>query len=180
MGLSRSEQMARIRAKHTRPELRLRSALWSAGLRYRLHARTPVGRPDVVFPRRRVAVFVDGCFWHGCPDHYCPPRSRLEFWSDKLRSNVERDRRQTAELERQGWLVVRMWECQVNQRLEDVVGFVEHAVKQGVTPPPPGWRVVQVDYADPESPQLESRRLETLAAEPAVKYDARPRSTKKG
>ena len=67
MRLSRSEQMARICGAHTRPEVLLRAALWGHGLRYRLHAKTPVGRPDILFPGSKVAVFIDGCFWHGCP-----------------------------------------------------------------------------------------------------------------
>lgn len=87
------------RSQHTRPEVLLRQALWRAGLRYRLHTRTPVGRPDIVFPRQKVAIFIDGCFWHGCPEHYVRPRSRPEFWAAKLLTNFERDHRQTRELE---------------------------------------------------------------------------------
>ncbi|HYO69174.1 MAG TPA: very short patch repair endonuclease, partial [Archangium sp.] len=87
MGLTRSEQMSRIRGKDTSPERLLRSALWRAGLRFRLQSRTPYGRPDVVFSKARVAVFIDGCFWHGCPDHYVRPRTRNDFWSSKLLEN---------------------------------------------------------------------------------------------
>ena len=105
----RSRMMSRIRGRNTRPERRLRQALWAAGLRYRKHAKTPVGRPDLVFVGPRVAVFVDGCFWHGCPRHYVRPRSRTDFWSRKLRENVDRDRRQTLELHVRGWTVVRIW-----------------------------------------------------------------------
>src|SRR5215211_8176900 len=106
--------MARVKGKNTSPERILRSALWRNGLRYRLDYKVPAGRPDIVFPGPKVAVFVDGCFWHGCPAHYSRPRSQQEFWSEKLAANVERDRRQTLELESRGWRVVRVWEHEIS------------------------------------------------------------------
>src|SRR5262245_51945914 len=105
--------MARIRPRDTSPERLLRKHLWNAGLRYRLHVPTPAGRPDIVFVSRRVAVFVDGCFFHGCPDHYVRPRSSCAFWAEKLAANVRRDIDQTRELERLGWRVCRIWEHEV-------------------------------------------------------------------
>lgn len=122
MGLSRSDQMARIRGKDTTPEMRLRRALFAQGMRYRIDFKTPHGRADVVFTRRRIAIFVDGCFWHGCPEHYVRPRSRTEFWSGKLRGNVARDQRQTRALEASGWRVLRLWEHEV---FEDLAGAVD-------------------------------------------------------
>jgi DNA mismatch endonuclease (patch repair protein) len=119
MSLTRSQQMSRIRSRDTKPELILRRILWSRGLRYRLHAKTPFGRPDLVFARKKVAVFVDGCFWHGCPDHYAPPRSQSRFWAEKLRQNVARDRLQTRQLEAHGWRVVRLWEHEIADQLAD-------------------------------------------------------------
>ena len=113
MGMTRSENMARIHSSDTRPEVILRHALWRAGLRYRLNAKTPSGRADLVFRRGQLAVFVDGCFWHGCPDHYVRPRNREHFWAKKLRENVARDRRQTVTLEALGWRVYRIWEHDV-------------------------------------------------------------------
>src|SRR5215475_6215393 len=98
MVLTRSEQMARIRGAHTSPEVELRSLLWRSGLRYRLHVKALPGRPDLVLSRSRVAVFVDGCFWHGCPDHYVRPRSRTRFWAEKLSQNVQRDCQQHCQL----------------------------------------------------------------------------------
>jgi DNA mismatch endonuclease, patch repair protein len=134
MGLTRSEQMARIRGTNTSPELTLRRALWARGLRYRLHARTPAGKPDVVFSASRVAVFIDGCFWHGCPLHYARPRSREDFWSAKLVENVERDARQAGLLESAGWRVVRLWEHEVITELGHAVDRVEEAVRGGGCP----------------------------------------------
>ena len=144
MSLTRSQQMSRIRGKHTTPEKLLRSALWAAGMRYRLHARTPFGRPDIVFPRRKLAIFVDGCFWHGCPDHYVRPRSREEFWIGKLRQNIERDRRQTSALEAAGWRVLRVWEHDVVHSAASIIPIVKAALCSPSWTPPSSQRVVDV------------------------------------
>lgn len=122
--LSRSAQMSRIKGKDTTPEISLRRALWANGLRYRIREGAPVGRPDVVFPARRVAVFVDGCFWHGCPLHYPCPRSNEEFWSNKLVSNVRRDAHQSKDLADAGWSVIRIWEHEVIEDLDNVVARI--------------------------------------------------------
>lgn len=131
MTLSRSQQMSRIRGRNTRPEKVLRSALWSRGLRYRLHHPLPAGKPDLVFPGARLAVFVDGCFWHGCPIHYVRPRTRTAFWSRKLRENVDRDIRQTALLEQAAWSVLRVWEHRVFTELDEVVAGISRALVDG-------------------------------------------------
>ena len=102
---------------NTAPEVLLRSALHAAGARFRLHPPLAKGcTPDLVLPRHRVAVFVDGCFWHGCPEHgrktpWTGPNAAL--WAAKMARNRERDRRSTALAEEQGWTVVRLWECAV-------------------------------------------------------------------
>ena len=106
--LSKSEQMARVRSRNTATEMAFRKLLWARGLRYRLYAPLP-GTPDLVFRRARVAVFIDGCFWHGCPRHYRKPAANAEFWQSKLQRNVERDRRVNRKLRTQGWRVVRVW-----------------------------------------------------------------------
>jgi DNA mismatch endonuclease, patch repair protein len=101
------------RKRDTRPELALRSELHRRGLRYRIDAKPLVGlrcRADIVFRRQMVAVFVDGCFWHGCPEHGTSPRTNPSYWSAKIARNVERDRRNDAELSAAGWAVVRVWE----------------------------------------------------------------------
>jgi DNA mismatch endonuclease (patch repair protein) len=101
------------RGTDTRPEIVLRSALHRIGLRFRKHV-APIPavrcRADVVFRRQRVAVFVDGCFWHQCPQHGVRPETNKGYWAEKLRRNVERDRRNEAELEAHGWTVIRVWE----------------------------------------------------------------------
>lgn len=141
---TRSALMSRIRGKDTKPEMRLRRALWAQGLRYRLQYRTPVGRPDLVFPGPKVAVFVDGCFWHGCPHHYVRPRSRREFWSEKLEQNFSRDHRQTTELESSGWTVLRFWEHEIFESLDRVVSEISSTVTCGRITPPSSLRAVAV------------------------------------
>lgn len=153
--------MSRIRGTNTGPELRLRKALWAAGRRYRLHYRTPAGRPDVVFPGARVAVFIDGCFWHGCPVHYVRPRSREGFWSLKLRTNVDRDRAQTLLLEGEGWRVVRAWEHEVYEDLPAVVARVSAALDDSNWTGEPSERVARVEPID-DVRNTERRFLEAL------------------
>lgn len=103
------------RRRDSTAELRLRSAMHRAGLRYRVdfpirvEGRRPI-RPDVVFTRARVAVFIDGCFWHGCPEHGRMPSSNAIYWAAKIELNQERDRAQTTALRAEGWYVIRIWE----------------------------------------------------------------------
>ncbi|MBV6362750.1 very short patch repair endonuclease [Mycobacteroides chelonae] len=101
------------RGRDTAPELALRRALHAAGLRYRLNTRPITGSRmtvDIVFPRARVAVEVLGCFWHGCPDHHRPAIRNSEFWTTKIRGNVERDARKRTLLEVDGWELLTVWE----------------------------------------------------------------------
>lgn len=110
----RSAIMAAIRSKDTAPELAVRRALHASGLRYRLHYKKLPGRPDLVFPRRRVCLFVHGCFWHGCPrciDGRRAVKSNTGYWSAKVAGNKERDERHRATLEAAGWTVLTVWEC---------------------------------------------------------------------
>lgn len=107
-------KMRANRRSNTKPEMRLRSQLHTAGLRFRKDFLVSIPgmrvRPDIVFTRRRVAVFVDGCFWHACPDHGDTPRSNTDYWIPKLRGNAERDRLVDQHLRAAGWIVVRLWE----------------------------------------------------------------------
>lgn len=127
--LSRAEMMARIKGKDTVPELLVRRAAWSAGLRYRLHDRRLPGRPDLVFPGRRVAVFVHGCFWHcheGC-DSFRIPKTRTDWWTAKLAHNKVRDAEVRAAIEAAGWEVVVIWECEAERpdHLVELVGSLK-------------------------------------------------------
>jgi DNA mismatch endonuclease (patch repair protein) len=102
------------RRSNTKPEVVLRSALHRLGYRYRKDFRLDLGgikvRPDIVFTARKLAVFVDGCFWHVCPQHGRQPTTNEWYWTPKLRRNIERDRTVNAALEKSGWSVVRLWE----------------------------------------------------------------------
>jgi DNA mismatch endonuclease, patch repair protein len=110
----RSRNMAAVKRSNTGPEIQLRRALHAAGFRYRTDYPIRLGgrliRPDIAFTRSRVAVFIDGCFWHCCPRHGQIPATNREFWAAKLEANAERDRRQNQLLTDEGWLVVRLWE----------------------------------------------------------------------
>ena len=105
-----SRRMRKVRRSGSDVELRLRRELHRRGLRYRVNLRGLPGTPDVAFTRVKVAVFVDGCFWHRCPTHGTEPKSNGPWWKEKLDTNVERDRRKDAELEELGWLPVHVWE----------------------------------------------------------------------
>ena len=111
---ARSALMGRIRGRDTTPELAVRRALHALGYRFRTHVRGLPGRPDIVFPKRRAAVFVHGCFWHrhGCSKTYTP-KSRHGFWEDKFAANVERDGRVREALACADWRVFVAWECEI-------------------------------------------------------------------
>ena len=116
---SRSALMSRIGSKNTAPEMIVRKLLYALGYRYRLHRKDLPGKPDIVFQSRRKAIFVHGCFWHG---HGCrigrPPKTRPEFWLPKLDANRRRDADNLAELERRGWQVLVVWQCQTKDAAE--------------------------------------------------------------
>jgi DNA mismatch endonuclease, patch repair protein len=106
-------RMSRQKARDTGPEMLLRRALHRRGLRYQLHVAPVPGlqrRADIVFPRQRIAIFVDGCYWHGCPEHGTQPRKNAAYWSQKIASNKLRDADTTAQLKAAGWRVLRVWE----------------------------------------------------------------------
>jgi DNA mismatch endonuclease (patch repair protein) len=122
------------RRTDTAPELKLRRALHASGLRYRKDFVVRAGdvrtKADIVFTRRRVAVFVDGCFWHGCPEHGRMPASNRPYWEAKLGRNRERDERITAALAAAGWQVVRIWE---HEPIEQAVDLVRAALSASAT-----------------------------------------------
>lgn len=119
----RSYCMSQIKGKNTKPEVELRKALWSLGYRYRIGNRLP-GKPDLVFTSFRTVVFIDGCFWHKCPNHFVQPKTRTQFWLDKINGNVARDQRNNKALRSQGWQVVRIWEHEIKESLEGSVACV--------------------------------------------------------
>ena len=115
------------RSRDTKPELLVRRSLHARGLRFRVDLRPEPAvrtRADIVFTRRRIAVYIDGCFWHGCPTHGTSPKSHSEYWTPKLARNIERDLESTAALEALGWLVLRFWS---HEPVAEVVGRIAEA-----------------------------------------------------
>lgn len=113
----RSYNMSMIKGKDTKPEIALRKLLFSRGLRgYRVHYSLP-GKPDIVFPKSKIAVFIDGCFWHKCPKCFIKPATNKKFWKKKIESNVKRDRVVNTELRKKGWKVLRIWEHEIRKDL---------------------------------------------------------------
>ena len=129
--VTRSYNMSRIRGVNTKPEETVRKYLFANGFRYRKNDRRFPGTPDIVLPRYKTVIFVNGCFWHkheGCKD-FVWPKNNAEFWKDKLGKNTERDQRNYALLEQQGWRVLIVWECELKpgvraSRLEKLVSEV--------------------------------------------------------
>ena len=137
----RHKNMSHIRSTNTKPEETVRKHLFARGFRYRKNVRPLPGCPDIVLPRYRVAIFVNGCFWH---KHDCPrfvwPASNEEYWHSKIMRNVERDRENYKKLERSGWRVYVVWECQLKKEhfettFEKLVDFIV-SIDMGIQKPP--------------------------------------------
>ena len=129
--LTRSEIMKRVKNKNSAAELALRSALHAEGLRFRLHRRVEGVTVDIVFPGPKVAVFVDGCFWHGCPKHATFPKSNQDYWLPKLAENKDRDKRQSKYLQGMGWKVIRVWEHDCLPPAADVIALIMEGCGKG-------------------------------------------------
>ena len=122
-----SKMMSRIKGKNTKPEKIIRSLLYQKGLRgYRVHYSKIEGKPDIVFSRKRVAISINGCFWHKCPKCNLPlPKSNTEFWKEKLDRNIIRDKEKIEKLKEAGWHVETYWECEIKSNPDQVVDFIE-------------------------------------------------------
>lgn len=124
--------MQRNKRRDTAPERRVRRRLWALGLRYRVDMPVRVDsgrpiRPDIVFPGPRLAVFLDGCFWHGCPDHYRAPSRNVEYWRPKIEATRRRDHADTERLLACGWKVLRYWE---HEDVERVVASISASIRE--------------------------------------------------
>ncbi|MFF4039144.1 very short patch repair endonuclease [Streptomyces sp. NPDC001816] len=124
--------MSRQGSRDTAPEVAVRQLLHAAGLRYRVNVPVP-GMPrrtiDIVFPKAKIAIFMDGCFWHGCPEHATQPKANAEWWRKKLDKNIARDSETTRHLEAAGWTVLRFWE---HERPDAVARAVAEARQQAI------------------------------------------------
>lgn len=110
--------MSRIRGKETKPEILIRKFLFSKGFRYRKNYKNLAGSPDIVLPKYKTAIFINGCFWHGhknCRAAHLPA-TRTEYWIPKIKANIDRDKRNNRKLRKEGWKVITVWQCQIKNR----------------------------------------------------------------
>lgn len=129
--LTRSENMSRIKAKNTTIEMILRKELWKRNLRYRLHDRNIIGNPDIVFKKKKIAIFCDSEFWHGKKflDGEIP-KTNVEFWTKKLTKNIERDIEVNNQLHNLGWIVLRFWEKDIRRNSIEIADKIEQILKE--------------------------------------------------
>jgi len=126
----RSYNMSQIKGRDTKPELSLQKLLFGKGARgYRVHYKL-TGKPDIVFPSRKVAIFIDGCFWHKCPKCFIEPETRKEFWLNKISGNVKRDKQVNKILKKDEWKVLRFWEHEVRKDADKVAQKTIKELKQ--------------------------------------------------
>lgn len=121
--------MSRIRSKDTKPELLVRKFLFANGYRYKLHDKKLPGKPDIVLPKYRTVIFVHGCFWHGHKDckYYVVPKTRTEWWLNKINTNIANDKKAIKALKKDGWKVIYIWECKLK------ASFLESTLKSLLT-----------------------------------------------
>ena len=128
---STSEIMSSIKDRNTKPELILRKPLWNNGVKgYRLHWKKLPGKPDIAFPGKKLAIFVNGCFWHRCP--YCNPpvpKSNTDFWTTKFQKNIERDQRKISQLKVAGWTSMIIWECQLKSNCKEYMEKIKMKIR---------------------------------------------------
>lgn len=133
----RSKIMSSISSKNTKPEVILRKALFSKGYRYRINYTKLPGKPDIVLPQYKTVIFVNGCFWHAhtqCKDAHLP-KTNIEFWKNKINSNVERDNRNIKQLKELGWNVIIVWECEIKKKnmpslLDKIANYLSQTKQQ--------------------------------------------------
>lgn len=124
----RKYNMSQIKSKNTKPELVLRKLLSENKIKgYRLHKNIP-GKPDLVFTKRKLAIFIDGCFWHKCPKCFIKPETRTDFWLKKITGNVKRDKEITYKLQEQGWKILRFWEHQLEKTPSRVISKIQNSL----------------------------------------------------
>ena len=131
----RSYNMSRIRSKNTKPEEFVRKYLFSRGFRYRKNDSNLPGKPDIVLPKYKTVIFVNGCFWHGHTGcrYFVWPHNNADFWKEKITSNITRDRRVLALLQAAGWDVIVIWECQLRRQQQgDTLVELEHRIRQNL------------------------------------------------
>ncbi len=122
-----SRVMSRNKARNTKPELNLRRSLYADGVRgYRLNWKKAPGTPDIAFPGKKIAIFINGCYWHRCPHCELPlPKTNKEFWKEKFDKNIKRDIKKEKELLDLGWIVLVFWECKIKTNMKDCTNKIK-------------------------------------------------------
>ena len=115
----RSDIMSKVRHKDSKIEIEFRKKLWNAGFCYRKNSTKYFGKPDLVLKSRKIVIFIDSCFWHGCKEHKPMPQSNKEFWMTKISRNIERDHDVTNHYENIGWRIIRIWEHDLKKNIDD-------------------------------------------------------------
>ena len=126
-----SRVMSSNKAKNTKPELKLRKSLCANGIKgYRLNWKKVPGSPDIAFPGRKIAIFINGCYWHRCPHCKLPlPKTNTEFWKEKFQANIFRDKKKEKELLHLGWIVLVFWECKINENIKNCIYKIKQSIK---------------------------------------------------
>jgi len=124
--------MASIRGKNTKPELVFRKMLWVKGLRYRVHDSTVFGKPDISNKSKKLAVFIDGCFWHGCKKCFKEPTSNIEFWRRKIHANKNRRIKVKRRLRKEGWKIIEIWEHEIYNEQKKIQDIMTKMLKHGI------------------------------------------------
>lgn len=119
----RSYNMSRIKGKNTKPEILVRKFLFSKGFRYRLHSKLLPGKPDIILPKYKTVIFVHGCFWHGHKNckYFVIPKTRTDWWLNKINGNIANDEKKRSALEKSGWRVINIWECELKSNKEQTL-----------------------------------------------------------
>lgn len=134
----RRYNMQQIKGKDTKPEISLRKLLFAEGFRYRINDRKLPGKPDIVLKKYNTVIFVNGCFWHGHQNcrYFVVPKTRTEFWTDKIKGNKERDHRNISLLKEAGWNVITVWECELKKiMIDDTLNKVKEKIKESIDLP---------------------------------------------
>jgi DNA mismatch endonuclease (patch repair protein) len=124
----RRKNMQAIRAKETALEKMVRKELWKNGIRYRKNVRGLMGAPDIAIKKYKLVIFLDSCYWHGCPEHGVMPKSNREFWEKKIKRNIERDIEVTNYYKSRNWTILRFWEHEAKQDLDRVINRIITAI----------------------------------------------------
>lgn len=125
----RSEIMSKIRSAETGIEDKFRKGLWKKGLRYRKNVKNMIGKPDIYFSRKKVVVFLDSCFWHGCKFHCRMPKSNVEYWTKKIERNKKRDKEVTSYYKKNDFVIFRFWEHEIKENYDYILNEVESLIK---------------------------------------------------